>query len=256
MNAYTNSPLIVLLLVGLVSCSSPPNESTIMNPETKARPNENVYPDDAPISFGEFIEQSYENQDIEVMLVAYKQEKRLHVFLKRKGSKRFDLFWQHPILATSGKLGPKRKEGDRQVPEGIYHIDRFNPNSRFHLSLGLNYPNRSDRILGDSEEPGSDIFIHGDAVSIGCLAMGDKQIEQIYYLAQLAQQKGQLTIPVLIFPFEMTTFNMKRHNEELPEYSTFWNDLLPAYQSVQQGELPKFVILPDGRYQVSAEDNL
>jgi murein L,D-transpeptidase YafK len=125
-----------------------------------------------------------------VVFRAWKNERILEVWANGKMLK------SYPIAAMSGGLGPKRKEGDRQVPEGLYSINRFNPKSLFHLSLGLNYPNASDRILGDQAMPGGDIFIHGSNKSIGCLAMGDAQIEEIYTLAKASRGR----IQVLILP--------------------------------------------------------
>ncbi|HZH97477.1 MAG TPA: hypothetical protein VEX38_00780, partial [Fimbriimonadaceae bacterium] len=87
---------------------------------------------------------------------AFKQERELEIWGAE--SERFHFLQTYPIVGVSGGPGPKRREGDRQIPEGVYHIDRFNPNSRFHLSLGLSYPNKADRLLGDPERPGSDIF--------------------------------------------------------------------------------------------------
>jgi murein L,D-transpeptidase YafK len=92
----------------------------------------------------------------------------------RNGGKRFKLIAEFPILKSSGGPGPKRREGDLQVPEGFYVIDRYNPKSNFHLSLGLNYPNAADRVHADPERPGSDIFIHGSNVTVGCAPLGDK----------------------------------------------------------------------------------
>lgn len=135
-----------------------------------------------------------------LLLRAYKTEKRLDVWVGNATGK-LKKFKSFPIVAMSGKTGPKRKEGDRQVPEGIYQIDRFNPKSLFHLSLGINYPNASDRIFSDRDAPGSDIFIHGSNKSIGCLAMGDPAIEEIYTLARSVTGP----IPVHIFPWQFTS---------------------------------------------------
>ena len=131
---------------------------------------------------------------------AFKTEKRLDVWVGNATGK-LKKFKSYPILAMSGKTGPKRKEGDRQVPEGIYQIDRFNPKSQFHLSLGINYPNAADKVFADREAPGSDIFIHGSNKSIGCLAMGDPAIEEIYTLARSVTGP----IPVHIFPWQFTS---------------------------------------------------
>ena len=124
---------------------------------------------------------------------AFKQEKELEIWA---GTRKLRLIKTYPILAASGVLGPKLQRGDRQVPEGWYHINRFNPRSRFHLSLGLNYPNEADRLRSAGRDPGDDIFIHGSNKSIGCLAMGDPAIEEIYGLARDMKSR----IQVLILP--------------------------------------------------------
>ena len=112
----------------------------------------------------------------------------------------------------SGTMGPKRMEGDYQVPEGFYHINEFNPNSNYHLSLGLNYPNASDRILSDSVRPGSAIYIHGNCVSTGCIAINDMPIEELYIIASNARQQGQEFIPVHVFP---ARYNVKKSMDYL-----------------------------------------
>ncbi len=124
---------------------------------------------------------------------AFKQERELEIWA---GTRKLRLIKTYPILAASGTLGPKLQRGDRQVPEGWYHINRFNPRSRFHLSLGLNYPNEADLIRSAGRDPGDDIFIHGSNKSIGCLAMGDPAIEEIYGLARDMKSR----IQVLILP--------------------------------------------------------
>jgi len=106
----------------------------------------------------------------------------------------------YPIKALSGTAGPKRLEGDRQVPEGLYSIAGLNPNSAFHLSMKLNYPNAFDLQHAAAEQrhqPGSNIFIHGKAQSVGCLAMGDEAIEELFVLAATI---GKTNIAVAIAP--------------------------------------------------------
>ena len=125
---------------------------------------------------------------------AFKSEKILELYVLDTTNK-YILFQTYPICAASGVLGAKRREGDTQVPEGVYHINRFNPKSDFHLSLGLDYPNASDLRFCDAAKPGGDIFIHGGCASIGCLAMTDDAIKEIYLLAQAAKEKGQSKIP-------------------------------------------------------------
>ncbi len=106
----------------------------------------------------------------------------------------------YAFCASSGGLGPKRAKGDGQIPEGFYTIDRFNPSSTFHLSLGLDYPNAVDRSRAGRTDPGGDIFIHGDCVTIGCIPITDAGIRALYLLAVWARGHGQRQIPVHVFP--------------------------------------------------------
>jgi len=141
-----------------------------------------------------------ESDQLALLLRAFKREAELEIWGKNKRDETFQLLVTYPICASSGTLGPKRREGDRQVPEGVYYIDRFNPRSQYHLSLGLNYPNASDVIRGDPMAPGSDIFIHGKCVTIGCLPMTDPVIEEIYQLAELARAPGRSEFRCIFSP--------------------------------------------------------
>ena len=104
----------------------------------------------------------------------------------RGDDQNWTLIWGYPILVGSGVLGPKLREGDLQIPEGVYGLEYLNPNSAFHLSMKINYPNEFDKKWAEIEgraEPGSDIFIHGKDVSVGCLAVGDEAIQELFVLA-------------------------------------------------------------------------
>ena len=180
---------------------------------------------------------------------AFKSEKELEIWGSVNRGAKFELIQKYKIEMMSGKLGPKRREGDLQVPEGIYYIDRFNPQSKFHLSLGINYPNASDIKRSDRERPGGDIFIHGSNQSIGCLAMTDVKIEEIYILALEAKNSGQTKIPVHIFPFRLTTENLRRHRTNNPESAQFWEELKPFYECFETQKLvPEFSIDRNGAY--------
>ena len=135
-----------------------------------------------------------------IFLRAFKSERRLELWAASgQGAELIKVLdWQ--LCAQSGVLGPKRQEGDGQIPEGVYHLNRFNPWSRFHLSLGLNYPNPVDRARSQGGDPGSDIFIHGACVSVGCLAITDGPIELLYLTAHMARQGGQRRISAHLFP--------------------------------------------------------
>jgi murein L,D-transpeptidase YafK len=116
-------------------------------------------------------------------MVVLKQERRLELWARLGPEWR--AIRTYRILGASGGTGPKLREGDRQVPEGVYRIEALNPNSRHHLSLKLNYPNRFDRVKARREgrsRPGSNIFIHGGRASVGCIAVGDRAIEELFCL--------------------------------------------------------------------------
>ena len=163
---------------------------------------------------------------LEIMFRLIKTNAELEVWARNRGGGPFELLHAYPLAATSGTLGPKRRAGDYQVPEGFYEIDRFNPKSNFHLSLGLNYPNAADRALGEPN-PGGDIFIHGGAVTIGCLPITDAGIEEVYLLAVTARAAGQAVIPVHIFPFPLTETELAKRRTS--PHQAFWRSLLPGY---------------------------
>jgi len=166
--------------------------------------------------------------NLNILITAYKDEDVLEVFAKTKQDVKYKLLAVYKICTRSGVLGPKRCQGDLQVPEGFYHIDRFNPASNFYLSLGINYPNKSDLILKTGNDPGGDIFIHGNCVTIGCIPVTDDKIKEIYLYAVYARNCGQTKIPVYIFPFRMTDDNFKKHCESYSQNKnliSFWSNL-------------------------------
>ena len=172
------------------------------------------------------------SDNLNILIVAYKAAARLEIHAKKKGDTTYKLFESFDVCASSGVLGPKRKKGDGQVPEGFYHIDRFNPVSNYHLSLGLNYPNAADRVRAKGTDPGGDIFIHGNCVTIGCLPMTDDKIKEIYLYAVYARDSGQARIPVYVFPFRMSAENIRKYSEryrQQPEVLRFWDKLKTGY---------------------------
>jgi murein L,D-transpeptidase YafK len=153
---------------------------------------------------------------------SFKYDSQLEVWVKNTAREPFKLFKTYKVCALAGTLGPKRMEGDYQVPEGFYYINEFNPRSTYYLSLGLNYPNASDKILSDSIRPGGDIYIHGSCVTVGCIPVTDQQIEEIYVLAAHAKDQGQDFIPVHIFPVR---FSNKKSMEYLNQLTKSDPDL-------------------------------
>lgn len=177
---------------------------------------------------------------LHLFIRAFKQEKELEVWVAHSEDGPFQLFEQFDVCAASGTLGPKVKQGDLQVPEGVYFIDRFNPQSSFHLSLGINYPNALDRKRSGAANPGGDIFIHGSCASIGCLAITDTYINELYILAVMAKNGSQSKIPVHIFPFRMNNQAMLLVNrlQENNQWKPFWENLAVVYNYFEQESKP------------------
>lgn len=172
------------------------------------------------------------SSNFEILLIAYKEEDVLNVYAKNKTCDHYQFLMSFPILTRSGTLGPKKKEGDKQVPEGQYRINRFNPKSKYHLSLGINYPNDYDRA---QQYTGSDIFIHGGTETVGCLPIGDPAIEMLYTLASLAKANGQGEIPLYIFPFVLDADAIKKHKRQYPlETIRRWEELAILHSQVQK----------------------
>ena len=142
------------------------------------------------------VKKQFENQKLSwppqaLYIRSFKYDRQLEVWVKGDSKESFRLFKTYKVCMQSGTMGPKRMEGDYQVPEGFYQINEFNPNSNYHLSLGINYPNASDRILSDAERPGNSIYIHGNCVSTGCIAISDVPIEELYIIASNVRAQGQ-----------------------------------------------------------------
>ena len=191
-------------------------------------------------------------QESPIFVRIFKEERILELWARPADKDTFELIKEYPICDLSGELGPKRKQGDLQAPEGFYYIDRFNPASQFHLSLGINYPNESDRILGEKGNLGGDIFIHGSCVTIGCFPITDDKIKELYIVAIEAKNNGQNKIPVHIFPRRLDENGMKELTERyqtLTDLLKFWQGLKRGYDYFEKKhQLPLIKINKNGDY--------
>ena len=184
-----------------------------------------------------------------IFLRAFKNEGELELWAAAKDSDSFTLLKTYEICMSSGILGPKRMQGDYQVPEGLYYINRFNPYSNFYLSLGLNYPNESDRILGKSGNLGGDIFIHGSCVTIGCIPIQDEYIKELYLICAYAKNFGQSKIEVHIFPTRLDEKGMLFLARGYKEEIEFWKNLQQFYLYFEENhKIPGYSVSPDGKY--------
>lgn len=188
-----------------------------------------------------------------IYIRSFKFDSELEVWVKNDLRDKYELFKTYRVCMQSGTMGPKRLQGDFQIPEGFYYINEFNPRSTYHLSLGINYPNSSDRILSDSLRPGNGIYIHGSCVSIGCVSVNDSDVEELYVLSTYARAAGQEYIPVHIFPVK---YNSKRSTDYLntivknnPSLEGFFGQLRTSYDQFEKTkQIPVVLVDQDGNY--------
>ena len=200
-----------------------------------------------------FNQAGIEYPSAQIFIRAFKQERILELWAADSVGAKFKLLKTYPFTSYCGDLGPKRREGDLQIPEGFYHINLFNPASSYHLSMQINYPNKSDRIrTTNPDHPGGLIFIHGNRVTIGCIPIGDRSIEELYIICVDSKSSGQDKIPVHIFPCrfvdEKNKDILKDYTDDNPVLKTFWDELIPVYEYFESTNLlPDIMIDKDGR---------
>ena len=188
-----------------------------------------------------------------VFIRIFKEEQELEVWLRREKETSFRRWKTWPVVRMSGKLGPKLQEGDGQAPEGFYAVDSgaMNPQSDFHLSFNVGYPNGFDLAQGRT---GSFIMVHGKSSSIGCFAMGDAGIEPIYLVVERALRSGQSSVPIHIFPFRMTGERMAKANATPSPWLSFWENLREGYDRFERDHVPPLVKWEGSRYTFSDRD--
>ena len=180
-----------------------------------------------------------------IFIRVLKEGLRMELFVRNRMTAKFDLFRTYPIACASGVLGPKIAEGDMQVPEGFYSVPpaAMNPNSNYHLAFNIGYPNAYDLA---HHRTGSAIMVHGNCVSIGCLAMTDEKIDEIYSLCAAAHAGGQPVFRVHVFPFRMTAARLQtaagNANVE------FWKNLKEGYDLFEKSHVPPDVDVKNGKY--------
>jgi murein L,D-transpeptidase YafK len=195
----------------------------------------------------------------EVFVRVFKRDRQMEIWVRPVGDTRFVLLKTYGICALAGKPGPKRRQGDEQVPEGFYYIDLFNPGSEYHLSMRINYPNARDEVANRGNRLGGDIYIHGGCKSAGCLAVTDGGIEELYWLAVEAHAMGQRNIPVHIFPTRLTNDELKRMKDvfsDQPDVVDFWKTLQPGYNHFEKTRtLPAVYVDAGGTYRLGRRDS-
>ena len=203
------------------------------------------------------VKKMFESKAIEypsnnIFIRIFKSEALLEVWAIDNSTNKYKIVKTYDVCSLSGKLGPKRKRGDLQIPEGFYYISHFNPASNFYLSLKVNYPNKSDRILGYKQDLGGDIFIHGNCVTIGCVPITDTYIKEVYWIASQAKDTGQNKIPVHIYPAKLenskmnTLTNAYKNDKALLD---FWKNLKTVYDYFEEYKvIPEIEVDKSGKY--------
>ena len=252
---------IAVSLAGLVASAQPPGPrsgvsySFIDYQKTFPRPNEALKRKE------DTLQKQFEARNLVwparyMYIRSFKYDSQLEVWVKNEAKEQYQLFKTYKVCVLAGTLGPKRMEGDYQVPEGFYYINEFNPKSSFYLSLGINYPNPSDKVLSDSLRPGSAIYIHGACVTVGCIPLTDQFIDELYILAAHAKDKGQDFIPVHIFPVRYNVKKSVAYLENLtkddPTLKSFSDRLEEAFDYFDKfRQLPVIMIGEKGEYHVN-----
>jgi murein L,D-transpeptidase YafK len=200
----------------------------------------------APVSEKTLAEMAAKNMDKESPILAriFKEEAEMEIW-KQNRDGQFVLLKTYPICRWSGDLGPKKKEGDRQAPEGFYTITpgQMNPNSNYYLAFNTGFPNAYDRAMGYT---GSELMVHGDCSSRGCYAMTDEQIQEIYALARESFFGGQKAFQLQAYPFRMTALNMAKHRNN-PNFA-FWKMLKEGYDHFNATHQEPKVAVCEKRY--------
>jgi len=226
------APAVTVAAVALAGCNA---ENAVMSGRAQA-----------PLSpqMLSLIESKRMDKESPILVRIFKEESELEVW-KQNTDGQYALLKTYPICRWSGKLGPKRKEGDRQAPEGFYSITpaQMNPQSNYYLAFNTGYPNAYDRAWGRT---GSELMVHGDCSSRGCYAMTDEQIQEIYALARESFFGGQKDFQLQAFPFRMTALNMAKHRND-PNFA-FWKMLKEGYDHFEASRQEPKVAVCEKRY--------
>ena len=184
-----------------------------------------------------------------IFIRVFKKESELEVWKEREDGHYYH-YKTYPICNWSGSLGPKQRTGDKQTPEGFYRVNkgRLNPKSKYHLAFNLGYPNNYDRA---HRRTGRYLMIHGDCRSIGCYAMTDALVEEIYTLVREAFAGGQSEIKVHAYPFRMSKANMRKYSRN--RWYPFWRGLKQGYDHFEKTRQPADVSVCEKRYMVNVK---
>lgn len=226
--------------------STPPGKiSTTPTQSSHSQTHASILPGAAPLA--QLMQEAGVSIGDPVFLRIVKENRLLELWMSPPDTPKYKRIKTYPILAQSGRLGPKEREGDRQAPEGFYRTfqKHLNPRSSYHLAFNIGYPNAYDRAL---KRTGSYIMVHGKAISVGCFAMGDRSIEEIYKLvaAFVKSPQGQNGVPVHVYPFVPTKDRLSRERRNKSQHLDFWSFLYDTWTQTERQKEPPFVYMLNG----------
>jgi murein L,D-transpeptidase YafK len=228
------------------------NYASFLDDQLKFSRVKQAYLEKKPIITEKLQFMDLEMNDFEVMIKVYKYEQKVKIYVKKKAEARWREYKSYPFNCTSGELGPKRAQGDYQIPEGYYHIMHFNPYSNFFLSLGVSYPNKADKLNSDAHDKGGAIYMHGGCATIGCIPIEDGPIKEVYIMSVLGKDNGQSRVPIHIFPFEYSDAKMSTAIKNFPEHQLFWENIYEIEKRFDSTNIvPSVGINNDGYYQIN-----
>lgn len=247
--------VFLILSVAGILMAQPPQQRDFLAFQKSFKRVDDAFARQEEILKADFAAKGFEWPAKFMYIRSFKYDSKLEVWLKNSAKEPYRRFKTYKVCALAGGIGPKRFEGDYQVPEGFYYINEFKPNSQYYLALGVNYPNASDRVLSDKKRPGGNIFVHGSCVTVGCIPLTDPIIEELYVLAAATRAEGQDFIPIHVFPvafkndksFEVFEKFLVDH----PDYKPLAHKLQKVYYYFEtKKQLPTLVINSGGDYEI------
>lgn len=223
--------LIACLLFSVVLGAQP----SFLKQQLKYSRVSGAYKEKWPAISKKFKNLGVDSVNYKVLVRIFKEEKVLEVWLKSKKADKYVHYGNFDICRSSGELGPKRTEGDMQVPEGFYSVNFFNAFSDYYLGMQVDYPNQSDKILG--RRPfGGQIMIHGNCVTIGCIPITDDKIKELYIICLLSKGAGN-NVSIDGYPFKLTDANMQEAKKNYDKKLTdFWSNLKTVYDYFEKNQ--------------------
>lgn len=243
---FINTRLLILLLCSLGVFAQP----SFLKQQLKYGRVAAAYKEKWPAISKNLKAKGIDSANYKILVRIFKQEQVLEVWLKSKQSPTYVHYGNYDICRSSGELGPKRTEGDYQVPEGFYTVNFFNAFSDYHLGMQVDYPNQSDRILG-KKPYGGQIMIHGNCVTIGCIPITDDKIRELYLLCLFSKGAGN-PVQVESYPFKLSEANLKAASEKFDKkLLDFWNNLKLVYDYFEKSrKMPALGVDKSGLYKL------